>query len=307
MLYSSLDATAYANLASINTDNVVLSTEDLEHHAFPVMHHINVVGAYVYGNMPGGIEPLPAWMTINGDITSSLNWNAYSHPMDLATISTNAPNQVSCTIASSNKFPFYLNSGATTYLSPSCKDFFMLQPIASHPVKGVRGTLIFATSIREIHLHIAQGAWIILLDILFIPTVMVRLISVGAIAQDSKIISHFEDASCWLTSKSTSAIIARGTLLPKTCLYSLPLHAPQADHAYTIHCTPDLETWHCRLGHANYQSVTSMACKGKINSMSPSLTNSKVSKCESCVLGKWTKTIIPKTRGGKESDGNYAT
>ena len=105
MLYSSLDATAYVNLASINTD-VMLSTEDLEHCAFPIMHHIDVMGAYVYGNMPGGIEPLPAWMTINSDITSSLDWNAYSHPTDLTTVSTNAPNQALHTIASSNEFPF---------------------------------------------------------------------------------------------------------------------------------------------------------------------------------------------------------
>ena len=177
---------------------------------------------YVYGNMPGGVEPLLVWMTINSDITSSLDWNAYSHPMDLATVSTNAPNQASCTIASSNEFPFYLDSGATTHLLPSHEDFFTLWPIASHPIKGVGGTSIFATSIGEICLHIAHSAWIILLDILFIPTAMVCLISVSAIARDSKIISHFDNASCWLTSKSTGTIIARGTLLPKTCLYSLP-------------------------------------------------------------------------------------
>ena len=57
MLYSSSDATAYANLTSINTDDVMLSMEDLEHCAFPVMHHM---GTYVYGDMPGGVELLPA-------------------------------------------------------------------------------------------------------------------------------------------------------------------------------------------------------------------------------------------------------
>ena len=159
---------------------------------------------------------------------------------------------------------------------------------------------------RYVCLCIAHGAWIVLLDVLFILTVIVCLISVSVIAWDSKIVSYFDDASCWLISKSTSAVIARGTLLPKTHLYSLPLHAPQANHAYTVHRTPDLETWHHYLGHANYQSITSMAHKGKINGMSPSLANSKVSKCKSCVLRKQTKTIILKTRGGKESDGNCA-
>ena len=179
------------------------------------------------------------------------------------------------------------------------KDFFSLCPIASCPVKGIGGTSIFAVSIGEIQLHIAYGAWIALQDVLFIPAVTVHLISVSAIVWDSKIVSHFDDTSCWLTSKSTGTVIARGTLLPKTHLYSLPLHSPQADHAYSVHHEADLETWHCRLGHANYQCITSMARKGKINGMSPSLATSKVSKCEPCVLGKQTKTIVPKTRGGK--------
>jgi hypothetical protein len=314
-LYSSSGATAYANLASINTDEVVLSTEDLEHHAFAIIHHVDVASAYLHGNFPRDDAPagspsaddLPAWMTINGDITSSLDWNAHSRPADLAAVSASAPNQASRTVASSEEFPFYLDSGATTHLSPSREDFFSLRPIASRPVKGVGGTSIFAIGVGEVRLRIAHGAWIALQDVLFIPAATVRLISVGTIARDSKIVSHFDDTSCWLTSKSTGAVIARGTLLPRTRLYSLPLHSPQADHAYSVHREADLETWHRRLGHANYQCVAGMARKGKINGMSPSLATSKVSKCEPCVLGKQTKTIVPKTRGGKEGDGNRAT
>ena len=72
---------AYANLTSINTDEVVLSMEDLEHHTFTIMHNVNVASAYLHGNFPGDDAPasspsaddLPAWMTINGDITSSLD------------------------------------------------------------------------------------------------------------------------------------------------------------------------------------------------------------------------------------------
>jgi len=314
-LFSAPGSPAYANLASVDVDNVAFSTEDLEHHAFPLFHTVDVAGAYINTDAPE--EPLPvnptslgsipAWMTINGDITSSVDWNVHSRPTDLAAISADAPNQATRTVASSEEFPFYLDSGATTHISPSRDDFFSLRPIASRPVKGVGGTSIFATGIGEIRLRIARGAWVVLLDVLFIPTAAVRLISVSAIARDSKIVSHFDDTSCWLTSKSTGAVIATGTLLPKTRLYSLPLHSPQADHAYTIHRAADLETWHRRLGHANYQCVAGLARKGKVNGMSPSLATSKVSKCEPCLLGKQTKTIVPKTRGGKDGEGNRAT
>ena len=120
-------------------------------------------------------------------------------------------------------------------------------------------------------------------------------------------ISHFDEDTCWLTSKSSRAIIACGYLLAKMRLYSLSLHSPQTNHAYTIHHEPDLETWHCHLGHANYQCVAGLAHKGMVTGMSQSLATLKVSKCEYCVLGKQTKTIVPKTRGGNKDDGNHAT
>jgi hypothetical protein len=289
---------AYANLASVNADETVFSTEDLEYRAFPV---------YVSPGVSDKLAELPAWMTLDGDIKSSVDWNVYSRPVDLAAISTSAPNTAERTNVSLIDFPFHLDSGATTHISPSRDDFLSLRPIASRPVRGVGGSSIFAIGIGVIRLRIAHGAWILLQDVLFIPAASVRLISVGAIARDSKVISHFDEDTCWLTSKSSGAVIARGNLLPKTRLYSLSLHSPQTDHAYTVHREPDLETWHRRLGHANYQCVAGLARKGTVTGMSPSLATSKVPKCESCVLGKQTKTIVPKTRGGSEDDGNRAT
>jgi len=64
--------------------------------------------------------PIPTWMTIEGDITSSVDWNAHSHPADLAVISISAPNQVMHINTSPADFPFYLDSGATTtHILPS--------------------------------------------------------------------------------------------------------------------------------------------------------------------------------------------
>jgi len=289
---------AYANLASINTDKMILSTDDLEYRAFPVFTSPGI------GDAPTDI---PAWMTVGGDITSSVDWNVQSRPVDLAAISTSAPNQTGRTNMSLIDFPFHLDTGATTHISPSQDDFLSLRPIASRPVRGVGGSSIFAIGIGTIRLKIAHGAWILLQDVLSIPAAAVRLISVGAIARDSKVISHFDEKTCWLTSKSSGAVIARGNLLPKTRLYSLSLHSPETDHAYTVHRAPDLETWHRRLGHANYQCVAGLARKGTVTGMSPSLATSKVPKCDSCVLGKQTKTIVSKTRGGNEDDGNRAT
>ena len=96
------------------------------------------------------LDSIPAWMMLNGDITSSVDWSVHSCPTDLATISADTPNQATHTVISSEEFPFYLDLGATTHISLSRDDFFSLQPIASHPIKGVGGTSIFTIGIREI-------------------------------------------------------------------------------------------------------------------------------------------------------------
>lgn len=132
-----------------------------------------------------------------------------------------------------------------------------------------------------------------------------RLISVSTLARDSQAVAHFDDATCWITNKSTGAIIARGPLLPKKNLYSLDLLSPHVEHAFTLSHAPDLGTWHRRLGHANYQALKEMAKSGLIPGMPTNFPPGNPPKCEFCVLGKQTKTPVPKTR--QEGPGHRAT
>ena len=100
-LFNTPGSPAYANLASVDVDNVAFSTEDLEHHAFSLFHTVNVAGAYLNAEMPESpvpinptlLDSIPAWMMLNGDITSSVDWSVHSRPTDLAAISADAPNQ----------------------------------------------------------------------------------------------------------------------------------------------------------------------------------------------------------------------
>jgi GAG-pre-integrase domain len=140
-------------------------------------------------------------------------------------------------------------------------------------------------------LRIARGASIVLQNVLYIPQSAVRLISVGALADDSNVITHFDNLDCWITDKSTGALIARGSRLSKK-LFSLSIHSATADDAFAIHKLPTLETWHRRLGHANYQSLWNMAKKGTLTG-APVLSTLRPPKSESCVLGKQTKTPVP--------------
>lgn len=103
---------------------------------------------------------------------------------------------------------------------------------------------------------------------------------------------------------STNVLIVKGPLIPNQHHYSLDLHSAHAEHAFSTQHAVNLDTWHHRLGHANYQAIMGMAKSGTITGM-PSTFPSKLPKCDSCILGKQTRTPVPKVR--EEGKGHRAT
>jgi hypothetical protein len=258
--------------------------------------------------LPDSLENIEwsGWLALEEELKTSLDWKKHTKPVDIAAISEISPlQQNKRTPLTLDDLPFYVDTGATVHISPEQSDFLTLRPIAARSVKGVGGSSVTAIGLGDIKLRIARGAHIILKNVLFIPNAAVRLISVSTLARDSQAVAHFDETSCWITNKSTGAIVARGSLLPTKNLYSLDLLSPHAEHALTISHAPDLATWHRRLGHANYQAVREMAKNGLIPGMPTNFPPANPPKCEFCVLGKQTKTPVPKTR--KEGPGHKAT
>jgi hypothetical protein len=201
-----------------------------------------------------------------------------------------------------DNFPFIIDSGASVHISPDHSDFISLHP-KPRSVKGIGGSSISTVGVGDIKVHIARGTSIILRNTLYILNANVRLISVSSLTNDSNAVPHFDSSSCWIMDKSTGAFIACGPLLPTKKVYALTLHSATADHALTIHGTPTLETWHRRLGHANYQSLWDMTKKGTLTGASVS-TISRPPKCDACILGKQTRTPVPKKH--EEGEGHKA-
>jgi len=99
--------------------------------------------------------------------------------------------------------------------------------------------------------------------------------------------------------------MATGTLNIKTGLYDLdiPSASEISAEAYAVTAPPTLETWHRRLGHTNYQCIQNMARMNMVKGLPLSLSTTTPSKCVSCVLGKQTRTPVPK----KREEGRRAT
>ena len=107
----------------------------------------------------------------------------------------------------------------------------------------------------------------------------------------------------WPALTTTNESIMQGELHPDKILYMLRTKLIHVDHDYNIHYPPTLETWHWCLGHANYQAIMDMVKGGLLKGMEWH-TKHTLHKCELCIIGKQTKTVVPKGWGG--ADGNWA-
>jgi hypothetical protein len=59
----------------------------------------------------------------------------------------------------------------------------------------------------------------------------------------------------------------------------------ESDSSFFAVCTPNVETWHCRLGHCNFYTVVSMARSNVVEGMLIDLSSTPP-KCDHCVIGE---------------------
>ncbi|KAJ3540638.1 hypothetical protein NMY22_g4216 [Coprinellus aureogranulatus] len=236
------------------------------------------------------------WIAIEEETQDSvsIDWADYTSDGDLALA-------VAPTLPHSPNL-FFTDTGATVHISNDRNDFINIRPVHNRSVKGVGGSMIIATAIGDIKLKISADDFITLRDALLIPNSTVRLISVSKMARDSRIVSHFDDEGCWFTLKDSGRAIARGTLQANRNLYALNTY-DQEHSALVAQHQPSWESWHYRLGHANYQTIYNMAKTAKVEGMPSTPPPEKPPKCEFCVLGKQVRSSVPKQR----EEGSRAT
>ncbi|OSD02943.1 hypothetical protein PYCCODRAFT_1366416, partial [Trametes coccinea BRFM310] len=91
-----------------------------------------------------------------------------------------------------------------------------------------------------------------------------------------------------------------GQRTPGSPLFALPSASGASPSAFLATRVPDLETWHRRLGHANYRATYTVASQAHAAGM-PTRIASAPPKCDACILGKQTRSAVPKTREGPRS------
>jgi transposase InsO family protein len=237
---------------------------------------------------------------------TSVDWNTQTYPVDLLQLPSEPfafPAGRTPALNTDDK-PFILDSGASCHITPERSDFRTFSPIPPLPVSGLEGSSVYAIGTGTVDLHIASGHKLSLTNVLYIPSSKVRLISSLALGDSEDFTSHFSKTECWITNKS-NAVVARGTVSRSRNLYIIPHFSPLVYHSCSappntaLHAarTPDIETWHRRLGHCSTHTVVDMAKSSAVQGM-PVDISSLPPKCDHCILGKQTRASVPKVREG---------
>lgn len=162
-------------------------------------------------------------------------------------------------------------------------------------MNGVGGSSIQAIGISTLCLVMAKGIHITLDHILFILAATVRLISVSSLWTAHRCVASFDTTSCWVQAASGTCML--NGMLTSCRLYALSGGQLSTEHAYLTQHLPDLQSWHRRLGHANYRAIYDLARSSNAIGM-PINLSTEPPICDDCILGKQTRTGIPKVRVG---------
>ena len=194
-----------------------------------------------------------------------------------------------------DSLPYYFDSGATSHCSPNRDDFSDIRSIPPREIRGINGSSISAVAVGTIKLRCGKGRRLHLRDALYIPDAQLRLISIGKLG-DMGLLATFTAKKCSIIQGSRT--IAQGTRTGNG-LYHLS-DKITVEHLLHVRAAPDLETWHRRLGHVNYSSIIHMAEKSLVTGMPTNLSNLPPI-CDHCILGKQTRTPVPKVREGERA------
>ena len=245
------------------------------------------------------------------EVTSTIDTNdyqyhaffAYSNPPSPSISFSSAFSISSSSSSSPSSLPFIIDTGATCHISPILSDFKCLRPITPHPIKGLGDLCVNAVGMGTIELKTSSGT-LSLNNAFYVPNSSVRLISVFLLG-DSDYTSHFypRQGFCFI-SDANNSIVAKGTALPGRKLFTLsefhvvlPPSKPSTSFAHYTTRLPDIDTWHKRLGHCGHRTVIDMARSHSVLGMHVDLS-SPPPKCEHCILGKQTRSPVPKIREG---------
>ena len=204
-------------------------------------------------------------------------------------------------LPNSDKRGWYADSGSSTHMTDqrSLFDTFTAIQPGDRVVRGIGkdNKPLHALGIGEICIERKVNGRLItgkLYAVLYVPNLGVNLFSIGAATQHG-VTATFQDNQ--VTLSKNGKVVAAGTRSNQK-LYRLDIVASQfkndTEDFAALSQDDDIQLWHKRLGHVNFQTIKRMKSKDMIDGMQLNPSSSEQPICEGCIMGKHHRLPFPK-------------
>jgi transposase InsO family protein len=190
---------------------------------------------------------------------------------------------------------WYLDTGASKHVTGSASQFASLDDTYQGDVRTVGGQKHRIAGRGSINFQFPSGEIKSVPGVLYVPSIIKNLLSVESLT-DKGYIACFDETKCFLISKGSKRIVARGERERGSGLYRLVAKQSTPElHQVEINLTSSVldltRLWHHRLGHLNFQGLHLLSASGIITGL-PYLPILK-EICLGCQFGRQTRESFP--------------
>jgi hypothetical protein len=203
------------------------------------------------------------------------------------------------TVGDANHDGWLLDSGASSHMNPHKDEFDSLRPLTPPTVISIaNGSEVTAVAVGSIPIVLANGKSVRVHDVLYVPELDRRLISISALVAKGLEVKFHGD-QCVISHERT--IITRVDRVGRLfVLHCLPKRVASGEVAHkAFDSNKEMDLWHARLGHVPMSKLKRV--KSCVSGMVVdfNIPTDNGGYCESCVNGKSTVHSFPKSKYGE--------
>ena len=180
-------------------------------------------------------------------------------------------------------YSWYVDSAATSHITSNYNFFLNIDANVKTKVFLANGQVVQSLGKGSGYLYCDNGnggvTKVLVTNVLYIPEIEGNLISVKKLVQMGLEV-NFEGENCFIMKNSNVMAVANFDGL----LYKLSVTERVSKINEKLEVS-DIETWHCRFGHRNVEAIRKLVKNNLVDDIGM-VSNSRLEKCETCVLGK---------------------
>ena len=191
---------------------------------------------------------------------------------------------------------WYIDSGASNHMTAHAEWFTTLEPVKalSYVFTG-DDSQHEITHMGNVPVQLSAGDIKALGEVLHVPSITKNLISVGQMVERNFQV-RFNQQGCFIEDMGNHMqLIARGKKHGR--MFKLDAIMPEVEAAMYAHTdgqVSDIEMWHKRIGHMNYNRLKTLPTSGIVKGVPKFRVTGPATVCSACQTGKQARLPFPK-------------